>query len=135
MPVVTGTSYERGSTILMARIVGRDRTPIVQATLNALSYEVWNILEVPTRKIVSETALTISGVIYNTLQTDERWTVDDEGYNFLYELPAVSLENRRTWTAATKDWFYRVEFKFDPLVGEDFWGIFEIQAKDVLFGD
>jgi len=59
------------------------------------------------------TALTVSSVIFNTLQTDGRWTEDNTGYNFRHDVASTIL------TDPTRK--YEIEYKFTPVSGSPFY--------------
>lgn len=118
----------------MARVVGHDAVPILSGNLSSVKYEVWNVLDTPHAKVVSETTLTTTTVIFDTLQVDALWTKDATGYNFKADLPAATFPNKKE-THSLRDIVYRVEVKFTPSSGEVFFAIYQIQARDIRYGD
>lgn len=120
--ITTATIFEDAGASLMARVLGNAGTAITQASLSSISYKVFDLHgDTPTTATQTGT-LTISAVVYDTLQTsDPRWTVDTTGYNFLYTAPASWFPDApRT---------YRVELKFTPATGEVFWLVYELKTK------
>jgi hypothetical protein len=88
--------WEDGSATLYARITARDGTGTLQsdgtrllkqADLSALSVKVF---DTSSEAVETYTAtLTISSVVFDTLQTD--WDEDSTGYNFRAELPTTAF--------------------------------------------
>ena len=113
-----GTAFKNGSATLLARVVGQDGSEIVQADLNAIHYTVFLLddQDPDSRAPVAnhtDVALTISQVIFNSLQYDALWTIDEIGYNFRHTLdvspyPAFATAGRR----------YLVEYRLTPMAGE-----------------
>jgi hypothetical protein len=68
---------------IMARIHG-DGANLVQADISSISYQIF-YTDSDTAH-TGETSLTVSTVVYDTLQTDARWTVDSTGYNFRHDV-------------------------------------------------
>ncbi len=66
----------------------------------------------------------VATAVFDTLQTDARWTEDSTGYNFRDDLAATKLPSGST--------AYRVEYLFSPTVGEDWYVVFELTALDLL---
>lgn len=95
---------------------------IQQADVSAIDYVV---KDAQSLEVVREaTALDKTVVIFDALQTDGRWTLDETGYNFRHDLPAADLPNgRRT---------YRVEYKITPTAGEVFHIVWEIETLNLL---
>lgn len=95
----------------MSRVYGAAATAILQADLSSIALYVYDRT---TQEQVGVTlALTVSAVIFDTLQTDARWTKDATGYNF-----------RTTISGATYfpdgDTSYRVEIIGTPVSGSTF---------------
>lgn len=79
------TIWEDTGAVLMARIHNYDDTYIMQADLSSITYSIFNTNLDPTDAgytVVDESGLTISSVIFDTLQTDNGWSPDTTGYNF-----------------------------------------------------
>lgn len=92
------TDVPKGSTpTLLARIEamsGSASSPVVQADVSEIAYSVRDIDDVSTgsfRETVGGT-LTVSSVIFNTLQTGDAWTEDDIGYNFAHQLATTAVD-------------------------------------------
>lgn len=147
--ITKGIVFEGGSFVLLARILGADGEPVTQASLTDIDYEVWSIpvpleeqrgdwttkfvdVSVPAKE-VAETAMTVASVIFDTLQTDDRWTVDTTGYNFAFEAPAATLPASDLEDYPQIPW-YNVSVKFTPATGGVFFAQFNLQAVPNLFG-
>lgn len=115
----------------MARVLGNAATAITQATITSISLAVYeyDTEEEATANtdgtVVSGVggSLTVSSVVYDTLQTGSIWTRDSTGYNFLYAAPATCLPTGGKW--------YRFEFKFTPSSGAAFWMVAVVEAISV----
>ncbi len=115
---IRGTVFKNGSATLMDRVVGSDNVAIVQGDLASATYTVFLLSDqyANTRTAVDEhedVALTIADLIFNSLQTDSRWTEDSTGYNFRHVLDvsddqAFAIAGRR----------YLVEFTLTPVSGQ-----------------
>ena len=119
MPIPKRASiWEDSGVFLAARILGNDGAYLTQATTSSITYLVHDITA---GADITSGSLTVSSVIFDALQTDDRWTEDTTGYNFGYAAAASSF--------ATPDHTYRVEFKFTPTSGQVFWVVFELIAN------
>ena len=96
--------WEDSDCVCMARVVGIDADEITQADVSSITLKVFDEDAADPDAAVSTASLTVSAVVFNTLQTDARWQVDTTGYNFRYTIPAAAL--------ATGDHTYTVEFVF-----------------------
>ena len=105
----------------MARIQGTDASNITQATTSSIRFAVF--------KNASTTAtytatLTVADVVYDSLQTDARWSKDSTGFNFAYAVIASVFD--------AGDATYRLEFKFTPTTGSQYWVIYAIDTVEVF---
>jgi hypothetical protein len=115
---IHGTAFKNGSVTLLARIVGGEGDPIVQADVSAVKYTVYLLDDqnADSRTAVADhanVALAVAAVIFDTLQTDAIWTVDATGYNFRHVLDvsvhqAFAVAGRR----------YLIEYQLTPAVGQ-----------------
>lgn len=123
LSVITGQAVTGNAGIaIMARIRGSDGNLITQASLLAIAYSVYDIDAAAS--LVSSTALTISSVVYDSLQqTDQIWTKDalgrpgtdqEHGYNFKAILPASSVP------VASSGNRIQIDVAFTPTSGEQF---------------
>lgn len=119
--ITTGVAWEDGALVLMARVQNASGTNITQSLTTGITYSVWE--EGNTNAIVTSTALTVSAVVFNTLQTPAIWTTDSTGYNFRHDPAASTLPTGNRW--------YRFEYSFDPTSGEDFKQVFRVWARDL----
>lgn len=113
-----GVVFKDGSAVLLARIVGANGSAIQQADLSAAQYTVYQIdpddedadQPVPGHTAV---ALTISAIIFDTLQTGGLWTVDATGYNFSHTLDVSTAQ-----AFAAAGVAYRIVFTLTPTSGQ-----------------
>lgn len=90
---IAHTAWEGTSLKVMARIVGKDNQVVTQSDVASVSYRV---VESGDTEIASSASLTVSEVIFDSLQTpddDPAWTKDSTGYNFMTILPPSVLPN------------------------------------------
>jgi hypothetical protein len=115
---IYGTTFKNGSVTLLARVVGAGGENVLPADLSAVNYSVYLLDDQDTdsRTAVAghaNVALTVSDVVFGTLQTNPIWTVDTTGYNFRHVLdvsvhPAFAVAGRR----------YLVEYRLTPALGQ-----------------
>ena len=116
---IRGKVWEDSGCSLMARILGTDGDEIVQADISTITYAVHE--KVAGTEIIASTSLTISAVVFDTLQTDDRWHTDATGYNFRMDAPVTAFPTGGTT--------YMVEVKFTPASGAVFHVVFEVAAQ------
>ena len=98
---------ERSGCTVMGYIQGYDAAAIVQDDITSIAYHVVDV-RIPNTTVGSG-PLDKTVVVFNTLQTDARWTIDSTGYNFAWEAPVTIVPNGgRT---------YQVELEFTPASG------------------
>ena len=125
MPTATiwkGSMFEDSGASPMARVVGNDGANIVQADVTTIFRTIYNAA---TGVVVqASTEITVATAVFDTLQTDARWTKDSTGYNFRDDAPAAQF--------ASGSVVYRIEYKFTPDSGEvwHFW--FQPSAVELM---
>jgi hypothetical protein len=117
--IIRGTAYEDGGCSIMARITGPDGENIVQADISTITCAVFT----RAGAAAGTPAIVVATSVFDTLQTDSRWTVDNTGYNFRHDVAASIL--------ATGDEAYRFEYLFTPSSGEVFWVVAVVGASPV----
>lgn len=106
--------FEDSSFVFLACIRGSDGELITQADLTSITPQVTDVTN--NGETSAKTALTISGVILDTPDTDhpiwlDEFPGDTIGYNFIFEAPA-------SWFPAAAE--YAVEFIFVPTSGAEY---------------
>ena len=114
-------AFEDSGISLMARITGTDAANIAQSDVSSIAYSVFDSNDYSTA--VSTGALTVSNVVFNSLQTDARWTTDSTGYNFRWDMPASIL--------TVGDRVYRVEITITPSSGEVYHVVFDVSTVPI----
>jgi hypothetical protein len=115
---IHGTAFKNGSAVLMARIVDSAGANVQQSGLSSIKYSVYELDPcLPDSATVvsghNDVALTVSSVIFNSLQTGALWTVDDVGYNFRHEIN-VSTDEAFPKAGA----LYQVRYVLTPTSGQ-----------------
>jgi hypothetical protein len=101
----------QGSTFAIMYRVMVDGDEMVQADVDTIEYAIYN--DDTREAVLALTSLTVANVVFNTLQTDERWTVDTEGYNFRHDVSHSLLTD--------PDITYRIEYKITLDGGSEFY--------------
>ncbi len=111
---IHGNALKNGSAPLLARVVGADGLAITQADVASATYSIYLLDDddADSRTVVAEhsdVSLSVGTTIFNSLQTDDLWTVDDVGYNFRHVL---DVSTNQAFTVAGRR--YLVEFQLVP---------------------
>jgi hypothetical protein len=69
-------------------------------------------------------ALTVASVVFDTLQTDGRWTKDTTGYNFRDRIAGTNFP--------TGDTRYVIEYQFTGASSEKFMLVYEVTTLEIL---
>ena len=115
------TIYEDTGVTCMSRILGDDAAAITQATTSAI---VLNAFKNTSTTPTYTASLTVADVVFDSYQTDARWSKDATGYNFRYSAIASIFDDG--------DATFRLEFKFTPTSGSVYFVIFEIDTVEVF---
>jgi hypothetical protein len=115
---IFGTVFKNGSATLLARVVGTNGTPIQQAQIASAQYGVYLLdhddPDAATAVLGHDgVSINVSSLIFDTLQTDGAWDVDQMGYNFKHVLD-VSTNGAFTEAGRT----YRIVFELSPASGQ-----------------
>jgi len=118
------TIYEDTAITCMARIMGDDAERIVTADVTSITLKTF--LNYGTTATSTTVIESFTNIIFDALQTDDRWTKDTTGYNFRYQIPESVFD--------TGDSTYRCEFLFDLTDGSqpDLFVIFSVDTVEVL---
>ncbi len=115
---ILGTAYKNGSAILMARIVDSAGAYIQQSGVSQIEYSIFELDPCRPDNVVAvaghdSVALSVSSVIYDSLQTGGLWTVDATGYNFRHQINVS--QNEAFPKAGTQ---YQVRYELTPSAGQ-----------------
>jgi len=85
---VTGCVAEDSTFSVMLRLQV-DGSNATQSALSSITWKAWNERNVGT--VHASGTLTVSSVVFDTLQTDGRWTADTTGYNFRHDITQATF--------------------------------------------
>ncbi len=88
-PYRTKPQYEDSPAVLMARVLTIAATNAVRADVSSIALKVFDVTD-GTAPIATAVPV-VASTIFDTLQTDARWTTDATGYNFRYVTLASHL--------------------------------------------
>ncbi|MEQ8211966.1 MAG: hypothetical protein RH917_19365 [Lacipirellulaceae bacterium] len=113
-----GVVFREGSAVLLARIVDADDSPVTQISLASASYTIFQLdPRSPNERTVvpghDNASLTISVVLFDTLQTGPPWNVDATGYNFRHEIDITTDQ-----AFAEAGAVYQVRYELTPVDGQ-----------------
>lgn len=109
--IIYTTGWEDAGLSVLARVRTIAAVNLTQASLNGITAKVYDQDDDNAQEGTTIT-LTVSSVIFDTLQTDAAWDVDSTGYNFKYTFPASYFPDGGHR--------YRWVITFDPVSGDDF---------------
>ena len=115
--------WEGGRPHLMARLVGYDAANITQSDLSSITYTSRALSDLTTE--IDGSALTITIVVFDTLQTDSRWSKDSTGYNFRHQLPAAAIPDGGV--------VYVIQYKFVDSSAAQFFLEFQLETRNQVF--
>ena len=87
-----------------------DGAAILQADLTSIAYQIFYTDSATAH--TTSTALTVSAVIFDTLQTNARWSTDTTGYNFKHDIAHTVIVD--------PDRKYRLEYLFTTADSREF---------------
>lgn len=117
----TAKVIEGAGATLMARVLGNSATPITQATCTSIARKVFLN---GSSTASDSSSLTVANVVFDTTQTDARWSEDETGYNFRDVVAASIL--------STGNAQYRVEYTITPTSGEVIRFAFDLTTLEML---
>jgi hypothetical protein len=82
------------------------------------------IFDLDANTSTAATSVTVASSVFDTLQTDGRWTKDDTGYNFRDRIAGTNFPTGNTR--------YRVEYQFTGSSSEKFMIVFEPTTEEIL---
>jgi len=87
---ILGKGFKNGTAILLARILGNDGVAVQIADVSAIKYSAYAVNESDPNERTpvdghDDVSLVPGEVLFDTLQKDPRWTVDNTGYNLLHQ--------------------------------------------------
>lgn len=127
---IKGTFNEDGSATCLGRLTARDATGVQQpsgrkllkqADTSTVSVAVFDLQSSTPDTVTYSASLTVSAVIFDTLQTD--WDVDSVGYNFKHTIPTTAFP--------TGGHVHRAEYKITTTGGTVMWARYEGPAVPV----
>lgn len=118
--------WEDGDASCMARVQVAGAN-ITQATTASVTRRIYDLdgstPTVDTENGGNGTALTVASVVFDTLQTDARWTEDETGYNFRDDLPGTKFP--------TSDHRYAVRYDGVSSTGVKWFAGFVLSTRNV----
>jgi hypothetical protein len=106
---------------LMNRITDDSGTDLEQADVSSIAYTVYDAADLSSS--TASGSLTVSTVIYDTLQTDSAWDTDSTGYNFGWSAPSSIFSKGGILN--------KVEIAFTPASGEAFKLIWFVRVRSI----
>jgi len=110
--------FADGTVTLLARLVGWAASILQQADISAITYTIYTIDAVTGAATAvtghENVALTVADVMFDSLQTDSRWTTDSTGYNFRHTIDVTSND------AFPSAGDYRIDVVITPTTGQPF---------------
>jgi len=120
------TTWAASDVTYLARVL-MNGIYIKQATIASIQRTITDITVAGSAEEVSTDTLTVNESVYDTLQTDSKWSEDSVGYNFLNLITGEDLPD--------DDSLYQVEYKFTGSNGEVFWVVQKLLTGKIYADD
>ena len=125
---IHGVVFKNGSATFLARVVGVQGTCITQANIASAKYTVFLLDENDPDAATpvtghTDVAVDVASLVYDGLENDDLWDVDDVGYNFKHVLDVAAHQ-----PFATAGRTYRVVFELTPTSGQPILVRFRVHA-------
>jgi len=132
MPIandVHGHVFKNSSVVLLARLVGEDGQLVTTSTLSSIEYTIYELDEANPDTLTpvsghTSVSVTIGSAVFDDLQIDELWSVDQQGYNFRHVL---DVSANQAFTKAGVHFLAR--FELIPTSGQTIVARFKLKAK------
>ena len=126
--IAKGIVFEDSGASLMSRMLGTDAAVVTQADITSIALNIFDVTDSanPVADGSNPVTVTVADVIFDTLQTDARWSKDSTGYNFRYDTLATQVP-----TGAT---VVRFEFEITPASGQVFFDVYEVDVLAIHKG-
>ena len=121
MVLIMNTVVQEDSAFSVMARVEVNGANATQSDIGAISYQIF--YSDSDTAHTTATALTVSSVIFDTLQTDGRWTKDTVGYNFRHDIGHGVLTD--------PDRNYEIEYKFTEGSNEFYLSTFPVSLTGV----
>lgn len=119
--------FERDDWVALARLSAAAGTVFIQSDFDSLEVYLYDKTDVQT--LLYAAGITISGVIFNSLQLDGYWDKDRTGYNFRHRLTADDLlaDGVRLVGGHT----YRVEYVFQTTMEGQVTAAYDVKVLEL----
>lgn len=111
--------FEDSSVTYLARLINYDGEPIQVADVTSITCRVCAMSDPSTH--TSAPAVVVADSVFSSLQTDSRWDVDNQGYNFRHALAASSFPS--------PDAVYRIEYTLTMVAGDPILAALEVKTR------
>ena len=115
---IHATVFRNATALFMARVENASGTAITQLSTASVRYSVYELDADNSNSLVAvsghdNVVLTVSDVVFDSLQTGGAWTVDTTGYNFRHEL---DVSQNEAFLKAGQ--LYQVRYELTPVLGQ-----------------
>jgi hypothetical protein len=122
---VNNTTYaiisEGNPATILARIQDQFGVPISQSQVTSISVAVWNV---ETSTLIATTTPSVSSCVFDSFQTDGRWSIDAIGYNFAANIDGTSFN--------VGDNVFQIQATITPITGDPYVITARVQTRPVF---
>ena len=123
--MIRGTAWEDTNLTCMARVkLNGAVASFTQGAISAIERKIFDRTSSTPGTAIDTATPAVADSVFNTLQTDGRWTEDSTGYNFRNTIAAADLPSGSSQ--------YRVEYKLTTTAGSVFFLVFDVTSYAVF---